>query len=87
MRVAGREGMFAASGVGPSCKSGREGGVVLHELFLTIHQSLVLQLGLHVWVGLGPENRIFSFILCDKHLCLALPSRFGVVFQVPVPMM
>ena len=25
MRVAGREGLFAASGVGPSCESGREG--------------------------------------------------------------
>ena len=25
MRVAGREGLFAASGVGPSCESGRGG--------------------------------------------------------------
>ena len=28
MRVAGREGLFAASGVGPSYESGREGRVV-----------------------------------------------------------
>ena len=28
MRVAGREGLFAASGVDPSCESGREGRVV-----------------------------------------------------------
>ena len=28
MRVAGREELFAASGVGPSCESGQEGGVV-----------------------------------------------------------
>ena len=28
MRVAGREGLFAASGVCPSCESGREGRVV-----------------------------------------------------------
>ena len=28
MRVAGREGLFAASGVSPSCESGREGRVV-----------------------------------------------------------
>ena len=28
VRVAGREGLFAASGVGPSCESGQEGGVV-----------------------------------------------------------
>ena len=28
MRVAGREGLLAASGVGLSCESGQEGGVV-----------------------------------------------------------
>ena len=28
MRVAGREGLFAASGVGLSCESGREGRIV-----------------------------------------------------------
>ena len=28
MRVVGREGLFAASGVGPSCESGWEGRVV-----------------------------------------------------------
>ena len=27
MRVAGREGLFAASGVGPSCESGRREGL------------------------------------------------------------
>ena len=31
MRVAGREGLFAASGVGPSCESGREGRVVCSQ--------------------------------------------------------
>ena len=42
MRVAGREGLFAASGVGPSCESGREGGAVLHELFLTIYHRYIM---------------------------------------------
>ena len=42
MRVAGREGLFAASGVGLSCESGQEGRVVLHELFLTIHHHYIM---------------------------------------------
>ena len=42
MRVAGREGLFAASGVGLSCESGREGRVVLRELFLTIHHHYIM---------------------------------------------
>ena len=43
---------------------------------------------LHVGVGLAPGNGIiFIFILSalnyDKHLCLALLGRFGVVLHVP----
>ena len=63
---------------------------VVHAVVSSVAKwiGLSVTVWLHVGVGLAPRNRIiFNFFLsalnCDKHFCLALLDRFGVVLHVP----